>query len=249
MKRAFTLAEGTTHVAMSKDYSKNAFTLAEVLITLGIIGVVAALTMPALIQNHKKSETSARLKKFYSTMSQAILLSQQDNESIENWDMVTPARDEQGNYDYASNSNISKNFFNKYIASYIQYTKVEDGKNYLDENGVNIGGENFTIYLTDGSVFSIKNSGCMDFIYDVNGQRKSNVAGKDVYRFLLCPQQTFRKLYCRSENSFFCAYYLNSDEENSRDKMINDCKTTPISCSGLLEQDNWVFKDDYPYRL
>lgn len=30
------------------------FTLAEVLITLGIIGVVAAMTMPALISNHKK---------------------------------------------------------------------------------------------------------------------------------------------------------------------------------------------------
>ena len=33
---------------------KLAFTLAEVLITLGIIGVVAALTLPALISNYKK---------------------------------------------------------------------------------------------------------------------------------------------------------------------------------------------------
>ena len=41
----------------------DAFTLAEVLITLGIIGVVAAMTMPALIANTKKSEISAKLKK------------------------------------------------------------------------------------------------------------------------------------------------------------------------------------------
>ncbi|MFQ8625261.1 MAG: type II secretion system protein [Candidatus Gastranaerophilaceae bacterium] len=40
-----------------------AFTLAEVLITLGIIGVVAAMTMPVLIQNHKEKETVAKLKK------------------------------------------------------------------------------------------------------------------------------------------------------------------------------------------
>ena len=50
-KSAFTLAEGATHVAHCKDSRKVAFTLAEVLITLGIIGVVAALTMPALISN------------------------------------------------------------------------------------------------------------------------------------------------------------------------------------------------------
>ena len=50
-KSAFTLAEGATHVAHCKDSRKVAFTLAEVLITLGIIGVVAALTMPVLISN------------------------------------------------------------------------------------------------------------------------------------------------------------------------------------------------------
>ena len=40
---------------------KTAFTLAEVLITLGIIGVVAAMTMPSLIANHKEKETVAKV--------------------------------------------------------------------------------------------------------------------------------------------------------------------------------------------
>lgn len=40
-----------------------AFTLAEVLITLGIIGVVAAMTMPSLIQNTKEKEAISKLKK------------------------------------------------------------------------------------------------------------------------------------------------------------------------------------------
>ena len=47
--------------------NKNAFTLAEVLITLGIIGVVAAMTMPSLIASHKEKETVSKLKKVYST--------------------------------------------------------------------------------------------------------------------------------------------------------------------------------------
>lgn len=44
-----------------KNYS--GFTLAEVLITLGIIGVVAALTMPSVINDYKEKETIAKLKK------------------------------------------------------------------------------------------------------------------------------------------------------------------------------------------
>ena len=53
---------------------KNAFTLAEVLITLGIIGIVVALTLPTLIQNHRNQVVETRLKKFYSTINQAITL-------------------------------------------------------------------------------------------------------------------------------------------------------------------------------
>ncbi|MBR1425611.1 type II secretion system protein, partial [bacterium] len=48
-KAAFTLAEGATHTNTPPLVAKAAFTLAEVLITLAIIGVVAALTLPTLI--------------------------------------------------------------------------------------------------------------------------------------------------------------------------------------------------------
>ena len=51
---------------------KKGFTLAEVLITLGIIGVVAAMTLPTLIQNHQKRSLEVATQKFYSTMSQAV---------------------------------------------------------------------------------------------------------------------------------------------------------------------------------
>lgn len=52
------------------------FTLAEVLITLGIIGIVAAMTLPTLIQNYKNRVVETRLKKFYSTMNQAVLMAE-----------------------------------------------------------------------------------------------------------------------------------------------------------------------------
>ena len=53
-------------------YKKSAFTLAEVLITLGIIGVVAAMTLPTLVQNHRNTELQTGLKKAYSVLSQAL---------------------------------------------------------------------------------------------------------------------------------------------------------------------------------
>lgn len=51
----------------------SAFTLAEVLITLGIIGIVAAMTIPTLITNHQKRQTVVKLQRAISVMNQAYL--------------------------------------------------------------------------------------------------------------------------------------------------------------------------------
>ena len=75
-KPAFTLAEGATHVAMPPVFSKAGFTLAETLITLGIIGVVAAMTIPTLINNTRSQQYRSQFKKTISTLSQAARLSQ-----------------------------------------------------------------------------------------------------------------------------------------------------------------------------
>ena len=55
---------------------KSGFTLAEVLITLGIIGVVAAMTIPTLIQNTNSVKFQSQFKKSVSTLSQAALMAQ-----------------------------------------------------------------------------------------------------------------------------------------------------------------------------
>ena len=63
-----------------KNYSlrKKGFTLAEVLITLGIIGVVAALTIPTLISNYKQKALDNQFKKTYSMLNQVLLKVQGD---------------------------------------------------------------------------------------------------------------------------------------------------------------------------
>ena len=71
-RAAFTLAEGATHVVHFDDIRRAAFTLAEVLITLGIIGVVAALTMPSLIAHYKDKVFITSAKRSYSIVTNAF---------------------------------------------------------------------------------------------------------------------------------------------------------------------------------
>ena len=63
-----------------------AFTLAEVLITLGIIGVVAAMTLPVLIQNYQKKATATSVKKAYSELNQIIDRAKADYGDPSGWD-------------------------------------------------------------------------------------------------------------------------------------------------------------------
>ena len=60
-----------------------AFTLAEVLITLGIIGVVAAMTIPNLMTAYQKQQTEARLKQAYSVLTNAVRLSESENGNLD----------------------------------------------------------------------------------------------------------------------------------------------------------------------
>ena len=62
-----------------------AFTLAEVLITLGIIGIVAAMTIPTLIAKYQERQTITRLTKVYSTMAQAWQMMQVEHGAINTW--------------------------------------------------------------------------------------------------------------------------------------------------------------------
>jgi len=58
---------------------KKGFTLAEVLITLLMVGVIASIVIPGLIQDSQKAELKSALKKVYSDLNQATMMIKQDN--------------------------------------------------------------------------------------------------------------------------------------------------------------------------
>ena len=63
---------------------KNGFTLAEVLITLAIIGVVASLTLPALMTNTGEQQAKSALKKGVNTLTEAAKM----NDTLLGWDFA-----------------------------------------------------------------------------------------------------------------------------------------------------------------
>ena len=227
------------------------FTLAEVLITIGIIGIVAAMTFPALIGHGKKVEASSRLKRFNAIMQQAIMMSEYDNGESVAWVRAGgDQKDENGNRDYEANGKITKDFFTMYLAKYFKYTSIVDGKNAVyDENGeVQTKAKNTTIHLADGSSIVLHNGSCIDIHFDINGDSNPNKAGSDVFLFLICLDDSSRLLHCGSKNKAFCSYYFKYNKDG-REKLLEVCKNNAAYCSSLLEYDNWEFKKDYPYKL
>ena len=195
------------------------FTLSEVLITLGIIGVVAAITLSSLIQKHKKLETTARLKKFYSIMGQAITLSENEYGALN--DLLEPN----------ANKNKVEDWFNKYLSKYLEFEK--SGKTTY---------RGFTVYLADGTSFYIWKANCTEIYFDTNGDKKPNTMGKDQFNFMLCSES----VPGWADNKHWSSYYIGGTSRSSRREY---CINNARFCSGLLQYDNWEFKEDYPYRL
>ena len=176
------------------DRRKSAFTLAEVLITIGIIGVVAAITMPTLIQKHQKQTTIARLKKVYSTLEQAFVSSVADNGNAANW------IDEN---ELATDQSI-RAYFDLYWAPYIKVLKFcntqktcgykDNVKNYNGTPSIMgfWGSGRLSLLTTDGMyilVRSIKDhyylSKEQQFFVDINAAKGPNIYGKDIFLFVL----------------------------------------------------------------
>ncbi len=71
-----------------KCQTKLGFTLAEVLIVLAVIGVIAALTIPTLMTKYKEMETITRLRKVYSTFAQAYERATIFHDTPDHWNLV-----------------------------------------------------------------------------------------------------------------------------------------------------------------
>lgn len=169
------------------------FTLAETLITLAIIGVVAAITIPALVQSNQEQQIVSGLKKFNSTLNQAVQLWKQDI----------------GCYDSASSCLAAQNLSDNVASNFDQLvkyfkiaksTRTTTDKSWLPDDTLNYYGNSAgSIYgrvakigcgsggcflLQDGTTIAVDtNPAGFDISVDVNGKKPPNRIGKDTFVF------------------------------------------------------------------
>ena len=173
---------------------KAAFTLAEVLITLGIIGVVAAMTLPTLINNTKDTELVSRAKKSYSEIMQAVQMYEAQNETPGDLTGLFEAKNG------TKNSGQLAEDFSKYFASGAKVckTRTEPGcSQYFynieyatpqvdDEGNLTASGANFPkIILPNGTIIGVSQTNeCGEIIEyqktDEYGQKLTDADGNPI---------------------------------------------------------------------
>lgn len=151
------------------------FTLAEVLITLGIIGVVAAMTIPTLMSNTNSSEMKTAFKKVLSAMNQAVTMSVALNY-----------------VDFAdiTQTNTGDDSLYQILNDKMHIVRAVLGNGAKDEEvqQMHLASTNYTLFFADGMTLSYdpaKMHHCTNYnvaarggrcvgIVDVNGKRKPN---------------------------------------------------------------------------
>lgn len=153
--------EGIVHAAISNKKRRAAFTLAEVLITLGIIGVVAAMTMPVLIQNFQKQVLTSRAKKAYSTLSNAFYKTLVDLEFSNNCFYQANSGQNYTNADckifldtLVTNLRVIKDCKSKALSGGCITDKYKDRGEVLKENNPDMPDDDIQGNLANGCYFS-----------------------------------------------------------------------------------------------
>ena len=176
---------------MTRNY--NAFTLAEVLITLVIIGVIAAMTIPTLINKTEKQEFVSRFKKNYAVFSQALNMAQAQNGLLTGWEWST----EQDGFDNIENYilphlQVAENCKNTTNCSLDYNLKRKNNANWVNFKNVT---NHYKFVLNDGAAYLVfpkaacieNNTQCLDVHLDINGPKGPNKWGSDIFHFEVYP--------------------------------------------------------------
>ena len=228
----------TSHFSLPKA----AFTLAEVLITLGIIGVVAALTIPTLVKDYKGKVLANQLKKGYSTISQALLMMYNDTgeqinyENYPNNKFAPVFKKYLGVQKYFDSQGITGSGKDDFYVSkeYMNYNNTKAADASIFDEGQMIINDNMAIYIQNSQWYN-----WLFITIDINGiNKKPNRWGHDLFTFqvesngklipLAAPQgnSSFnnKTIYCsktatNNRNGIACAYYAINDicpEDNTK---------------------------------
>ena len=252
-------------------FQNPAFTMAEVLITLGIIGIVAAMTLPSLIANHRRQVMLTKVKQTYTILNNALERAKVDYDTeVNNWYIP----------DESSTLEKSMFFAETYMIPYLEvlhYCKDKISAPYCNLNSKNLTDTGniepmYPVSSQYGTSFVLKNGtivyvrvGAMTqteidlggisriwVIFDIDGSQGYNRYGYDVFRIELGGAEGPAKRNNANRNKFLpygydtnknCDYYV-SEINHACNKAVS----YPGSyCLAYIVCNGWDFGDKYPW--
>ena len=276
----------TTHYSLISDMvfsrftshfsrKRTAFTLAEVLITLGIIGIVACMTLPVLVSKYREQVTVNRLRQVYSLLKQAESMAVNEYGDINTWDFID-LKTMAGIY-----PGLNTLVFDKYYKPYLKTAKCNYRATIKAANGtpfITIENDYKYVCLPNGTVIygnTLAGSGYTGTIVyvDLNGKKSPNVVGRDIFTFLInrpvykssdyntdsyrvvpkCPvgiSTCFAGPYQGASG-----YYWKGDEETLIKYCLGGSDSFYTlagggnSCAYMIEQAGWKVPKNYPIKM
>lgn len=239
---------------------RRAFTLAETLITLGIIGVIASIVIPNMIVNYEKEKVVIKLKQTFTLISQALMLSEYANGTMDTWDFggntTNPAK----------TSYFAQNYFYPYIKTSKQCVFGSNECWKTPVNLANVTAANFDATTTAKAYTAVLANGVSVFFWagtavpyniailvDIDGAGSGkSMLGRDVFYIDTHLQSTSTV----QKGSVFLG--LGVIPLPTRDSLLDTssvycCNINAGSyagdyCGAVIMMDGWKISDDYPWQ-
>jgi prepilin-type N-terminal cleavage/methylation domain-containing protein len=212
---------------------KKAFTLAEFLIVIGIVGVISAITIPTIITKYRQMKVVTTLKTAISKWNKIYKISFEEvgEPSYEELKTSTPTE-------------IWNKYYAPYVSTVTKSKKGYDNPPFYYSKGTKAphyfkSSSNFGFYTNDGLFYFFQSRGGGNepedrtLVLDINGPEPPNTYGKDVFEF-----------------SFYDGEGIFPRCKDYTTEAINkECSKTNYGrcCAEKIRRDGWKISKDYPY--
>ena len=219
-------------------FMKKGFTLAEVLITLGIIGVVAAMTLPSVVANYQKTVWVAQLKKNYSMLEQGFqkMLADDGVDNLSDtqvWSEMTSGCSQSGGCEplkkyFKFEIKDAPTYSYSPLGGGSQWTWFQNGHMVFNDgarliyygfskNPSELTAEKCTHAKSEGAKYC---SSIGTFAIDVNGLRGPNELGRDIFEFRL---SNTGRLIARDTLDWLCVSDYSCSKTNATTHLEYSC--------------------------
>ena len=261
----------TTQTSFARNDRRSAFTLAEVLITLAIIGVVAAMTIPTLIANYQKKNFTSAIKTTYSTLSRGMQLLMVQNNCFDDIECTGVFYGDTSVT--TTEADWNKNFFAKMETVFKMAERCDNtndnckmlGKvKYLSgDNVIDFDTMHYAGFVLENGVLVLFNNAKTEFEYnsqikklisyiviDVNGIKGPNQAGRDVFQLMLAQNG---KIYAETSVELEKAkhgdewktspdYWQNAPHQCGKPDGTIPENTAGTNCIARIMEENWEMR-------